>query len=67
MLYTSVAHPQSNSQVEVTNHTLKEGLQKRLEGAKGNWIQELSSALRDYRTTTRTATGEPPFFLVYGT
>lgn len=34
MLYGPVAHPQSNGQVEVTNRTIKEGRNKRLDEAK---------------------------------
>lgn len=67
MLYFSIAHPQSNGQVEVTNRTIKEGLKKRLDEAKGRWVDELPSVLWDYRTTPRTPTGETPFSLVYGT
>lgn len=67
MLYALEAHSQSNGQVEFTNHTLKEGLKKCFEGAKGNWVQKLSSVLWDYGTTTCTPIGEPPFSVVYGT
>ena len=34
--FTSVAHPQSNGQTEVTNRTLLQGLKTRLGKAKGN-------------------------------
>ncbi|KAL0428187.1 UNVERIFIED_CONTAM: hypothetical protein Slati_2993500 [Sesamum latifolium] len=39
----------------------------RLEGAKSSWIEELLGVLWAYRTTPRSATGETPFCLVYGT
>jgi len=42
-------------------------LRTRLEGAKGTWVDELPSILWTYRTTSRVATGETPFNLVYGT
>ncbi|KAL0458021.1 UNVERIFIED_CONTAM: hypothetical protein Slati_0429300 [Sesamum latifolium] len=35
--------------------------------AKGAWVDELPSVLWAYRTTPRTATGESPFSLSYGT
>ena len=38
----------------------------RLKGAKGISPDELPSILWAYRTTTRTATGETPFRLAYG-
>ncbi|CAA0813528.1 Unknown protein, partial [Striga hermonthica] len=35
--FASVAHPQANGQVEVTNGTILQGLKKRLEKASGAW------------------------------
>ena len=35
-------------------------------GAKGAWLEELSSVLWAYKTTTWTPTGETPFNLTYG-
>ncbi|XP_043692969.1 uncharacterized protein LOC122643410 [Telopea speciosissima] len=63
----SVAYPQDNGQVEVTNRTLLEGVKIRLEGAKGKWVKELPSVLWAYRTTVRMPIGESPFRLAYGT
>ena len=57
--YSSPAHPQANGQVDVTNRSL-------LEGAKGIWLDELSSVLWAYRVTAKTPTGETPFWLAYG-
>jgi transposase InsO family protein len=65
--FTSVYHPQANGQVENANRTVLDGLKKRLEGAAGNWVDVLPSVLWAYRTTHRTATGETPFSLTYGT
>ncbi|XP_073314712.1 uncharacterized protein [Primulina huaijiensis] len=65
-VFTSVAYPQSNGQVEVTNQTLVQGLKVRLGKAKGNWADELPSVLWAYRTTPREETKETPFSLVYG-
>lgn len=65
--FVSVAHPQANGQVEVTNHTISKGIKKRLNGSKGKWVEELDTVLWAYRTSSKTATGETPFALVYGT
>ncbi|KAL0445055.1 UNVERIFIED_CONTAM: Pro-Pol polyprotein [Sesamum latifolium] len=65
--FTTVAHPQSNGQVEVTNRILVQGIKRRLERVGENWTEELTSVLWAYRTTPRGSTGESPFSLVYGT
>ncbi|WZZ27375.1 hypothetical protein YC2023_010776 [Brassica napus] len=41
-------------------------LKKRLEGSHGKWAEELHGVLWAYRTTPKTATGETPYSLVYG-
>ena len=58
--------PQSNRQVEATNKTILIALKKRLERAKGKWVDELPVALWAYRTTFRQPTGTTPFTLTYG-
>ncbi|XP_074373855.1 uncharacterized protein LOC141714222 [Apium graveolens] len=63
----SVAHPQGNGHVEVTNKTILRGLEKRLEESKKTWPDELPKVLWSYRTTPRTGTNETPFKLAYGT
>ena len=60
--YLSLAYPQSNEQVEAMNKTIVNGLKKRLEGAKGNWVEELPNVLQAYRTTPRRLMDEIPFF-----
>lgn len=62
----SVGHPQANGKVEVTNKSLFVGIKKRLDEAKGRWASELMMVLWAHRTTQRTATGETPFKLAYG-
>ncbi|KAK3039686.1 hypothetical protein RJ639_027027 [Escallonia herrerae] len=52
---------------EVTNITLLQGLKKKLDGAKGLWVDGLHKILWAYRTTTRNPTGETPFNLAFGT
>lgn len=39
---------------------------KRLEEAKGKWVEELPSVMWTHRTTARRSTGETPFPLAYG-
>ena len=41
-------------------------IKTRLEGAKGIWLEELSSVLWAYRTSIRTPIGKTPFRLAYG-
>ncbi|KAL0458685.1 UNVERIFIED_CONTAM: hypothetical protein Slati_0495700 [Sesamum latifolium] len=65
--FTTVAHPQSDGQVEVTNRILVQGIKRRLERVGGNWTEELTSVLWAHRTSPRGSTGESPFSLVYGT
>ncbi|KAL0401373.1 UNVERIFIED_CONTAM: hypothetical protein Slati_4167200 [Sesamum latifolium] len=65
--FTTVAHPQANGQVEVTNRILVQGIKRRQERLGENWAEELTSVLWAYRTTPRGSTGESHFSLVYGT
>ena len=37
--FTSVAYPQTNGQTEVTNCIIMQGLKKRLDKKKGNWVE----------------------------
>src|SRR3954469_13183276 len=68
--YASVAHPQSNGQVEKANGLVCGGLKKRLlaplEQAASNWVEELPAVLWSLQTTPNTATQLTPFFMVYG-
>ncbi len=41
--FVPVAHPQSNGQVEVSNKTIKDGLEKGLREANRKWLEELPS------------------------
>ncbi|WOH03807.1 hypothetical protein DCAR_0623207 [Daucus carota subsp. sativus] len=47
---SSVAYPQSNGQVEVTNRTLLHCLKKSLDDHKTSWAEELPNILWAYRT-----------------
>ena len=42
------------------------GLKKRLDDAKGKWVEELPHILWTYRTTLRGSTGETLFSMTYG-
>ncbi|XP_073152240.1 uncharacterized protein [Henckelia pumila] len=66
-IFTSVAYPQGNGQVEVTNRTIVQTLKTRLDSVKGKWVDELPSVLWSYRTTTRSGTDKTPYNMVYGT
>ena len=65
--YTSVAHPQSNGQVEAANKVIKSILKRRMKRARAMWADELPLALWAYRTTYKSATGLTPFSLAFGT
>ena len=43
-----------------------QGLKKRLDEKKENWMEELNNIIWAYRTTLKTLTGETPFRLTYG-
>jgi hypothetical protein len=65
-----VAHPRSNDQAERENAEILRGLKTHtydcLKKLGANWINELPCVLWGNRTTPNRATGETPFFLVYG-
>ena len=42
------------------------GPKKRLDDAKGKWVEELSHVLWTYQTMPRRSTGETPFSMTYG-
>nr|CAN67251.1 hypothetical protein VITISV_026553 [Vitis vinifera] len=44
--YSTPCYPQSNGQAEATNKTLITALKKRLEQAKGKWVEELPGAAK---------------------
>ena len=64
--YSTPAYPQGNGQAEVVNKVIMNRLKKRLDDAKGKWMEELSHVLWTYRTTPRKSTGETPFSMTYG-
>jgi transposase InsO family protein len=70
LCFASVAHPRSNDQVERANAEILTGLKTRtydcLKKHGANWVNELLSVLWGNQTTPSRATGDTPFFLVYG-
>jgi transposase InsO family protein len=70
VLWSAMAHPKMNGQVERVNGMVLQGLKPRIfnklnkHGKK--WAVELPSVLWSLRTTSSRATGSTPFFLVYG-
>ena len=43
--YSTPAYPQGNGQAETVNKVIVNGLKKRLDDAKGKWVEELSHVL----------------------
>ncbi|RDX98169.1 hypothetical protein CR513_18938, partial [Mucuna pruriens] len=66
-VFTRGKHPQSNGQAEVANKVILRGLRRRLEEAKGRWVEELPQVLWSYHTTPHSTTNETPFRLTFET
>ena len=64
--YFTSAYPQGNGQVETVNKVIVNGLKKRLDDAKGKWVEELPHVLWTYQTMPRRSIGETPFSITYG-
>ena len=64
--FTSVAHHQANGQVEVANRIILDGLKKRVEHSRNNWVEDLLPILWAYRTTCKVTTRATYFLLAYG-
>ena len=64
--YSTLAYPQGNGQAKAVNKVILSGFKKRLDDAKGKWVEELPNVLWTYRTTPRRSTGETPFSMTYG-
>ncbi|KAJ0501896.1 putative nucleotidyltransferase, Ribonuclease H [Helianthus annuus] len=65
-VFSSVAYPQSNGQVERTNRSILEGIKTRLGRYESNWLEELPSVLWAIRTTEKTSHKRTPYSLVFG-
>ena len=64
--YSTPAYPQGNGQAEAVNKVIVSKLKKRLDDAKGRWVEELPHVLWTYRMTSRQLMGETPFSMTYG-
>ena len=64
--YSTPAYPQENGQAEAVNKVIVGGLKKRLDDAKGKWVEELPHVLWTFRATPRRPTREMPFSMTYG-
>ena len=54
-----------NGQAEAVNKIIVSGLKKRLDNAKGKWVEELLHVLWTYRTMPHRSIGETPFSMTY--
>ncbi|XP_022024628.1 uncharacterized protein LOC110924962 [Helianthus annuus] len=65
-VFSSVAYPQSNEQVERTNRSIVEGIKARLGKHDTNWLEELPNVLWAIRTTEKTSQKKTPYSMVFG-
>ena len=63
--YSTPTYPQGNGQAEASNKVIVNGLKKRLDDAKGRWVEELPHVLWAYRMMLRHSTGETPVTMTY--
>ena len=64
--YSTLGYPQGNGQAKAVNKVIVNGLKKRLDKAKGRWVEELPHVIWTYRITSYQSTGETPFSMTYG-
>nr|GEZ69232.1 reverse transcriptase domain-containing protein [Tanacetum cinerariifolium] len=59
-------HPQTSSQVEVSNRGLKRILKRTVRENRASWSEKLDDALWAFKTAYKTPIGYTPYKLVYG-
>ena len=64
--YSTLAYSQGNGQAEIVNKVIVNGFKKRLDDAKGRWVEELPHVPWTYQTMPRRSIGETPFSMTYG-
>ena len=64
-IYSTPAYLQGNGQAEAVNKVIINGLKKRLDEAKGRWVEELPHVIWTYRINPHWSTGEIPFSMIY--
>ncbi|GJS67505.1 reverse transcriptase domain-containing protein [Tanacetum coccineum] len=63
---STVYHPQTSGQVEVSNRGLKRILERTIGENRASWSDKLDDALWAFRTAYKTPIGCTPYKLVYG-
>ena len=62
--YSTPAYIPGNEQTKVVNKVIVNGLKKRLDDAKGKWVEKFPYVLWTYKTTPRRSTGETSFSML---
>ena len=65
-IVVSAYHPQANGMIERGHKPIVDALSKMTAGGQGNWISNLPAVLLADRATTKTTTGQSPYYLLYG-
>nr|GFB96755.1 reverse transcriptase domain-containing protein [Tanacetum cinerariifolium] len=63
---STVYHPQTSGQVEVTNRGLKRILERTVDDNRALWADKLDDAMWAFRTAFKTPIGCTPYRFVYG-
>ncbi|XP_016164461.1 uncharacterized protein LOC107606980 [Arachis ipaensis] len=59
--FSSVEHPQTNGLAEAANKVILHDLRKKLDEAKGLWVELIPEIIWGYNTTVHSTTKETPF------